>query len=70
MVVPFDADEVKRLSVLESLDLLDTPADEAFDRITRLASLILEGKILDGDKVVVSAGAEGLVINGKMVAAA
>ena len=35
-----------------------------------LASLILEGKIGDGDTVTVSAGAEGLAINGEMVAAA
>ena len=35
-----------------------------------LASLILEGKIVDGDKVAVSAGPEGLVINDEMVAAA
>ncbi|MGF1631651.1 MAG: ATP-dependent chaperone ClpB [Kiloniellaceae bacterium] len=35
-----------------------------------LASLILEGKIGDGDTVSVSAGPEGLVINGEMVAAA
>jgi ATP-dependent Clp protease ATP-binding subunit ClpB len=35
-----------------------------------LASMILEGKIGDGDKVSVSAGPEGLVINGEMVAAA
>jgi ATP-dependent Clp protease ATP-binding subunit ClpB len=35
-----------------------------------LAGLILEGKIADGDTVPVSAGAEGLSINGQMVAAA
>ncbi len=35
-----------------------------------LASMILEGKIGDGDKVSVSAGPEGLAINGEMVAAA
>ncbi len=35
-----------------------------------LASMILEGKIGDGDKVSVSAGPEGLVVNGEMVAAA
>jgi ATP-dependent Clp protease ATP-binding subunit ClpB len=35
-----------------------------------LASLILEGKIGDGDTVSVSAGPEGLAINGEMVAAA
>ena len=35
-----------------------------------LAGLILEGKIADGDTVAVSAGAEGLSINGEMVQAA
>jgi ATP-dependent Clp protease ATP-binding subunit ClpB len=35
-----------------------------------LASLILEGKIGDGDRVSVTAGPEGLAINGEMVAAA
>jgi len=35
-----------------------------------LAGLILEGKVADGDKVNVSAGTEGLSINGEMVAAA
>ena len=35
-----------------------------------LAGLILEGKIAEGDTVAVSAGTEGLSINGEMVAAA
>ena len=35
-----------------------------------LASMILEGKIGDGDTVSVTAGADGLAINGEMVAAA
>jgi ATP-dependent Clp protease ATP-binding subunit ClpB len=35
-----------------------------------LASLILEGKVGDGDRVSVTAGPEGLAINGEMVAAA
>ena len=35
-----------------------------------LASLILEGKIGDGDTVAVSGGPDGLTINGEMVAAA
>jgi len=30
-------DEVRRLAILESLNILDTPAEERFDRITRLA---------------------------------
>lgn len=42
MRVPLSADEAVRLSVLDSLDLLDTPADEAFDRVVRLASHVLE----------------------------
>ncbi len=55
MSIPFDPDEAERLSVLESYDLLDTPADEAFDRITRLASHILEMPIalvslVDGER--------------------
>lgn len=45
MRVPVSADEAVRLSVLESLDLLDTPADEAFDRIVRFASHVLETPI-------------------------
>ena len=35
-----------------------------------LAGMILEGRINDGETVTVSAGADGLVINGEMVAAA
>jgi len=35
-----------------------------------LASLVLEGKIAEGDTVTVSAGTDGLLINGEMVAAA
>jgi len=31
----------KRLDMLNSLDLLDTPADQAFDRLTQLASKII-----------------------------
>ena len=33
-----------------------------------LAGLILEGKVADGDAVQVSAGAEGLIINGEAIA--
>ena len=36
------ADEHERLSTLERYDVMDTPPDEAFDRITRLASKIFE----------------------------
>ena len=35
-----------------------------------LAELILSGRIKDGDKVVISAGKQGLKFNGAMVAAA
>ncbi|MFD1721237.1 protein kinase domain-containing protein [Amnibacterium endophyticum] len=36
-----DADESSRLAVLRSYDLLDSPPDEVFDTITRLASRML-----------------------------
>jgi GAF domain-containing protein len=35
-------DEVERLAAVRRYEVLDTPADGAFDRITRLASTILE----------------------------
>jgi GAF domain-containing protein len=35
-------DEADRLAALRRYDILDTPADGAFDRITRLASLVLD----------------------------
>ena len=35
-----------------------------------LATLLLEGKIKDGEKVVVSANKQGLAFNGKLAAAA
>ena len=35
----------KRLSVLQALDLLDTPVEEAFDRLTRLASKITSSPV-------------------------
>lgn len=41
MGIPFEADEANRLAVLDSYNLLDTPADETFDRITRLAGHVL-----------------------------
>lgn len=34
-----------RLAVLRSLELLDTPAEEAFDRLTRLASKIVKAPV-------------------------
>ncbi len=36
------ADEAKRLAALRSLNILDTPAEERFDRITRLAQRLFE----------------------------
>ncbi len=35
-------DEAQRLAALRSLDILDTPPEERFDRITRLAAALLE----------------------------
>ena len=35
---PLPPDEAERLYALRSLDLLDTPREERFERITRLAS--------------------------------
>ena len=35
-----------------------------------LAALILEGRIAEGDRVAVSAGQDGLVINGEAIASA
>jgi diguanylate cyclase len=38
---PIPPDETERLNVLHALDLLDTPAEPIFDRITRLVSQVL-----------------------------
>jgi len=35
-------DELERLSMLDALDLLDTPPEPAFDRVTRLAGRLLD----------------------------
>ena len=35
-------EEVSRLDALKRLNLLDTPASESFDRISRMASLIFD----------------------------
>jgi hypothetical protein len=35
-------DEVQRLAILTSLNILDTPAEERFDRITRLAQRLFD----------------------------
>ncbi|NJN05778.1 MAG: hypothetical protein HC814_04570, partial [Rhodobacteraceae bacterium] len=39
---PRPENEAERLAALHNYQILDTPADEAFDRITRLASRILK----------------------------
>src|SRR6195952_5452737 len=39
---PVPANEAARLHLLQGLDVLDTPADEAFDRITRIAAEMLQ----------------------------
>ena len=36
------SNETERLGALRALDILDTPAEEAFDRLTRLAALIFD----------------------------
>ena len=48
------------------------PLKRAFQKSVQdpLAELILSGRIKDGDKVVVSAGKQGLAFNGKLAAAA
>jgi len=43
---PIRENEVQRLDVLKSLNLLDTDVEEAFDRITQAASATL--KVRDG----------------------
>jgi diguanylate cyclase len=40
-VAPLPANEDKRLRLLRSLDLLDTPSEELFDRITRIVAEML-----------------------------
>jgi len=44
-IPPVPMDEADRLAELESYQVLDTPPDEAFDRITRLASQIFNTPI-------------------------
>ncbi|WP_321798145.1 diguanylate cyclase domain-containing protein [Caballeronia sp. J97] len=39
---PLPADEAKRLRLLHSLDLLDTPQEEVFDRVTRVVAELLQ----------------------------
>jgi GAF domain-containing protein len=59
--------EQERLAALRRYDVLDTPADGAFDRITRLASMVLEMPIaivslVDHDRIWFksTAGLEGV----------
>lgn len=52
---PFPADEQQRLDALQILGILDTPEEERFDRITRLAQRALQVPIalvtlVDGDR--------------------
>lgn len=42
MVVEMPANEAKRMEALKRFDILDTPADGSFDRITRLAATIFK----------------------------
>lgn len=42
MPIPYPVEEQRRLAFLRSLDLLDTAPDPAFDRVTRLASRLLD----------------------------
>ncbi|MCY2959028.1 MAG: GAF domain-containing protein [Planctomycetota bacterium] len=39
---PFPPDEFERLAALRALDVLDTPSEERFDRITRLAKALFK----------------------------
>jgi diguanylate cyclase len=39
---PLPADEAKRLRLLRSLELLDTPPEDVFDRVTRVVAELLE----------------------------
>ncbi|MEO6812161.1 MAG: GAF domain-containing SpoIIE family protein phosphatase [Isosphaeraceae bacterium] len=41
IAAPIPVDEVGRLESLQTLDLLDTPHEERFDRITRLLTLVM-----------------------------
>ena len=41
MPAPLPANEAQRLEALHALNLLDTPPEERFDRITRLAARVL-----------------------------
>jgi diguanylate cyclase (GGDEF)-like protein/PAS domain S-box-containing protein len=42
LIAPLPANELARLRLLRRLDLLDTPAEESFDRITRVVAEMLQ----------------------------
>jgi PAS domain S-box-containing protein len=55
MSVRYPVDETERLHVLQQYEILDTPNELAFDRITRLAARLLDGAValvnfVDGDR--------------------
>lgn len=43
---PIPANEIERLQALHALDVLDTPAEERFDRLTRIAQYVLQVPIV------------------------
>ncbi|TGL41579.1 hybrid sensor histidine kinase/response regulator [Leptospira perdikensis] len=45
LIAPLPKNETARLSVLRSLEILDTPEEEMFDEITKLASMICDAPI-------------------------
>ncbi len=45
MIAPLPANEPARLAALRAFDILDTPRDEAFDRVTRMAAAMLQSPI-------------------------
>lgn len=54
-IAPFPADEEERLAALRALRILDTPPEERFDRISRLAAATLHVPVayislIDGDR--------------------
>ena len=42
VAAPLHTDELRRLAALERLGILDTPAEERFDRLTRIAAAVLD----------------------------
>ena len=44
MSIPILADEMQRLEALRALDILDTPAEKAFDDLAALAAVICQTK--------------------------